>query len=364
MKILMVAHAFPPYVGGLSYVIENLSVNLAKRGFDVEVVTLDVNGNLPRYEEYKGVIVKRFRGYAPDGCYFAPSIECVRYLKSIGADVMHIHNVGSLLTLFTLNTIEKRNSKPKIVVTPHHHEGGSKWHTKLGWIIYKPIIRRALKKADVVHAVSNYEASLIKRDFGVEPIVISNGVSEDVFNYRWNPPKDRVVITYAGRVEKYKRVDFIVKIAHKLSKVVKEKVVIRIIGRGSYLQGVLKLAKHYSVEVEAPGFLPRNRYLEALANSTIFMNVSKQEAYSIVTAEALTIGIPSIIVKPWGLNFKGVNHAYIIDPNDMDSIMNVILKIIRLTRYHDLTWYTKSDCPTQSWSIIVNEMIKRVYTLD
>ncbi|RLE70144.1 MAG: hypothetical protein DRJ37_06955, partial [Thermoprotei archaeon] len=248
MKIVIVTHTFPPYVGGLSYVVENLSVNLVKRGFNVEVVTLDIDGNLPRYEEYKAVVVKRFRGYAPDGCYFTPSIECIRYLKNLEADVVHIHNVGSILTYIALNVIKKRNNKPKIVVAPHHHESGSKWHTKLGWIFYKPIIRRALRKADIVHAVSNYEALLIKKDFGIEPIVILNGVSEDVFNYLWFPPKDRVVITYAGRVERYKRVDLIVEIAHKLSKVVKEKVVVKIIGRGSDLQRILRLAKQYGVE--------------------------------------------------------------------------------------------------------------------
>jgi len=357
MKIVIIAHAFPPYVGGLSYVVKNLSVNLAKKGFDVEVVTLDIDGNLPKYEEYRVAVVRRFRGYAPDGCYFVPSMECIKYLKNLEADIVHVHNIGSLLTLFAINVIRKRGGRPKIVVTPHHHEGGSKWHTKLGWVFYKPIARKALKKADVVHAVSNYEFSLIRKDFGVEPIVIPNGVSEDVFSYRWNPPKDRVVITYAGRVEKYKRVDLIIEIAHKLSKIVKEKIVVRIIGRGSDLQRILKLAKQHGIEIEVLGFLPRDEYLETISKTTIFMNLSRYEAYSIVTAEALAIGVPAIIAKPWGLNFKGM--AFIVDLNDKHQMVKTITGV--LNDLDSISITSSGHDSIESWNIVTEKLIRYVY---
>ncbi|RLE91931.1 MAG: glycosyltransferase family 1 protein, partial [Thermoprotei archaeon] len=51
LEIVQVTHTYPPYVGGLSHVTENLSKKMAKMGHEVTVVTLDVDGNLLRKEE-------------------------------------------------------------------------------------------------------------------------------------------------------------------------------------------------------------------------------------------------------------------------------------------------------------------------
>ena len=326
MRVVLVAHAFPPYKGGLSHVAEHLSVNLARMGFEVEVLTLDVDGGLPPYEEYGDVRVRRFRGYAPDNCYFIPSLEFVKYVKGVRADVVHVHNVGSVLTPITIDAVRGGAGKARVIATPHHHESGSRWHTKIGWLFYKPIAKRALLKADAIHAVSEYEASLIKRDFDLEAVVIPNGVGEDVFRYGWNPPKDRVVLTYAGRVERYKRLDLVLKVVEELSKSSLE-VTLRVIGEGPDLRRVVKEAKKSGVSLETPGFLPRSRYLEEVSRSTALINLSEYEAYSIVTAEALAMGVPAIIAEPWGRTFEGVEGAYVVDKHDTHRIAGLVVKI-------------------------------------
>jgi glycosyltransferase involved in cell wall biosynthesis len=360
MKIVLAAHAFPPYTGGLSYVVEHLSVNLAKMGFEVEVLTLDIDGGLPSYEEYNGVNVRRFRGYAPDNCYFIPSLEYIEYLKKVKADVVHVHNIGSLLTPITTAVVSENSDKTKIVVTPHHHEGGSKWHTKIGWLFYKPIARHALLKANVIHAVSDYEASLIKRDFGLEAVVIPNGINEDVLRYRWDPPKDRIVITYAGRVEKYKRLDLVLKVAAELSKSNLE-TTLRVIGEGSDLQRIVKAAKNAGVNLETPGFLSRLKYLEALSESTVFINLSDYEAYSIVTAEALAMGVPAIVAKPWGRIFED-KGAYVVDKHDTHGIAKLIMKIYN----HEIAF--RGNNPSNDmhkgimpWPQVVKQIVEKVY---
>jgi glycosyltransferase involved in cell wall biosynthesis len=358
LRIEIVAHAFPPYTGGLAYVAENLSVNLARKGFEVEVLTLDVGKGLPRYEEYKGVHVRRFRGYAPDNCYFIPSTEFIGYLKDVRADIVHVHNIGSLLTPIAIQIARENKSRPKIVVTPHHHESGSKWHTKVAWLFYKPIARQSLSRVDVIHAVSRYEASLIMRDFGREAVIIPNGVSEDVFKYRWRPPEDRIVLTYAGRVERYKRVDLVVRLAKELSRLGVD-VVVRVIGEGPDLQRVLRIAINSGVRFEAPGFLPRETYLEMLSQSTALVNFSDYEAYSIVTAEALAMGVPAIIARPWGNIFEGVTGAYIVDKQDISGIANLIIGIHSNTARHHgrVDWNER----IQPWSHVAEQIVQRLY---
>lgn len=360
MRVAIVAHAFPPYVGGLSYVIENLSINLVKKGIEVEVVTLDPSERLPREENYKSVIVKRFRGYAPSQAYFIASMECVNYLKKIDADVVHIHNVGSVLTLQALMTIRRRGGKPLVVISPHHHEGGSRWHTKIAWLFYKPLIRRALKRADRVHAVSDYEASLIRRDFHVEPIVIPNGVSEDVLSYRWDPPRDRVVATYAGRVERYKRVDLAVKVLKGFQERIGRKAILRVIGEGGDLPRVLGVARRSGVEVEWHRFLPRERYLKLLSQSTVFINLSKYEAYSIVTAEALAIGVPAIIAEPWGNTFKHEEGVYIVEAEDLSTTVETLKKIANLDT--NSLKPLKRISRSLTWSQVTEHIVSKLYT--
>lgn len=358
MRIVMVAHAFPPYIGGLAHVVGNLSVNLARMGFEVEVLTLDVGKGLPRSEEYKGVHVRRFRGYAPDNCYFIPSTEFIEYFKDVRADIVHVHNIGSLLTPIAIQIARKNKSRPKIVVTPHHHESGSKWHTKIAWLFYKPIARRSLSKVDVIHAVSRYEAFLIMRDFGRESVVVPNGVSEDVFKYRWRPPEDRIVLTYAGRVERYKRVDLVVRLAKELSKLGFD-AVIRIIGEGPDLQRVSRISEKSKVKLEALGFLPRETYLEMLSKSTVLVNFSDYEAYSIVTAEALAMGVPAIVAEPWGYIFEGVAGAYIVDKHDIGGIADLIIGIHNNTARHYglVDWNGR----IQSWSRVAEQIVQKLY---
>jgi glycosyltransferase involved in cell wall biosynthesis len=354
----MVAHAFPPYIGGLAHVVGNLSVNLARMGFEVEVLTLDVGKGLPRSEEYRGVHVRRFRGYAPDNCYFIPSTEFIEYFKDVRADIVHVHNIGSLLTPIAIQIARKNKSRPKIVVTPHHHESGSKWHTKIAWFFYKPIARQSLSKVDVIHAVSRYEAFLIMRDFGREAVVIPNGVSEDVFKYRWRPPEDRIVLTYAGRVERYKRVDLVIRLAKELSRL-GFNAVVRIVGEGPDLQRVLRIAVNSRVEFKAPGFLPREAYLEMLSRSTVLVNLSDYEAYSIVTAEALAMGVPAIIARPWGNIFEGITGAYIVDKHNISGIANLIIGIHSKTARHHSR--VDSDKRIESWSRVVKQIVQKLY---
>ena len=360
MRVVVVAHAFPPYKGGLSYVTEHLSVNLVRMGFDVEVVTLDVTGGLPRYEEYHGVHVRRFRGYAPDNCYFIPSAELVRYLKGVEADVVHVHNIGSALTPVAVYAVGRGTSRPRVVVSPHHHESGSKWHAKVAWLFYRSVAREALRRADVVHSVSEYEASLIKRDFGLEAVVIPNGVCEDVFNFRWSPPKGRVVLTYAGRVERYKRVDLVLRVALELARSNVD-VTIRVIGDGPELGKVVKLARESGVDLEAPGFLPRREYLEALSRSTALVNLSDYEAFSIVAAEALAMGVPAIVAKPWGRTFEGIRGAYVVDKRDIREVVEAVAKVCG--GVDDPNHSSKLDERVRilPWRQVVEQIVRKLY---
>ena len=55
------AHAYPPFLGGLSYPASNLSEALYQLGREVEVLTLDPSGRLPKLELRDGVTAREPR---------------------------------------------------------------------------------------------------------------------------------------------------------------------------------------------------------------------------------------------------------------------------------------------------------------
>ena len=325
LRIVQVTHSFPPYYGGLSHVSDMISRNLVKAGHEVEVVTLDVDGSLPSREEVDGVSINRFRGYAPSGAYFVPSRSAFRHLQSVEGDVVHAHNIGALLAPACWFAIRNRMGTTAFVMTPHHHTAGSQWHTRLLWEPYWPVARRTVRAADSVHCVSNFESKVVSHDFSVTPVVIPNGVSDDVSRHRWEPPQG-TVLTYSGRLERYKRVDRLIQAAYAMNRRGGQ-VSVRIIGDGPDLGRLAALAHSLKVNVERHPFLERERYLDMLATSSCFVNLSEYEAFSIVVAEALAIGVPVVAALPWGETFSGFDGVRLVDGDSTADIVRAVQEL-------------------------------------
>jgi len=233
----------------------------------------------------------------------------------------------------------------------------------MAWLPYKLIARSTIQKADIIHAVSEYEARLIKRDFRRDSIVIPNGVDEDVFRHGWDPPRDRVILCYAGRVERYKRLDLTLKVAQELKRRGID-TTLRVIGEGPELPRIKKIADQAKIELEVLGFLPREEYLRKLSTSTALVNLSDYEAYSIVTAEALAMGVPAIIAKPWAMTFEGMNRVYVVNKYDIREVVGAVTKVygnVSNPAYGADSSRSNSSRRILPWRQIVEQVVQRLY---
>src|SRR5207253_7194537 len=95
---------------------------------------------------------------------------------------------------------------------------------------------------------------------------------------------------------------------------------------------VMNLGRSLSVEVEQLGYLPRQDYLARLAGSTVLANVSLYEAYSLVTAEALAMGVPVVVSKPWGYGFTGPKTT-LVDGENLEEVAGALAQ--RILRQED-----------------------------
>ncbi len=291
MKIAQVCPRYKPHIGGVETVVEEVSRRLAAQGHDVSVITTDPTVSLPGEETIDGVKVFRFSAYAPGDAYYF-SLPLRNYLKKASFDVVHAHGYHALPALFAASCKARR-----LVFNPYYHGKGHTTFRNLLLKTYRLPGVRIFRRADAVVCNSEFEKSLVCRDFPAhcgKARVIAPGIDKKEFAGLAPYPKDEKVLLYAGRLEEYKGVQYAVAALRHLPgyRMV-------VIGRGPYKSGLVH-------QVEDAGLSGRVTFLEGLARGDLlrwyatadaFVMLSSYESYGITVAEALMAGTPCVVAK-------------------------------------------------------------------
>jgi glycosyltransferase involved in cell wall biosynthesis len=338
MNLLFVVPRYYPHVGGVEYVVKSVAERLVKRGHDVTMLCGDLGLDNPREEWISGVRVVKWPVWSPEDAYHIPRsrnelrVLLVDLIKE--ADVVHIHSVHDVFSVYAGLFVAEPVSNVRLVVTPHYHGSGHTVWRKLAWIAWKRSVLRLLRSASIVHAVSNREKSLIVTHYPEarkKVVVIPCGVEEDVTSYKWQGHKSNYMI-YAGRVEKYKRLEQAMEIAREIN------LKLLIVGKGSYRKKLEKYAeKRYGDTVEFLEPQSRDKYLELVSKARYAVNPSKHEAYSIFIAEALAIGVPSIVSKEIAENLNAETQPF-------NNQLVIVLK-----------------APVKTWNNIIQQYLDELY---
>ena len=352
MKIAYITHNYKPYIGGVMYVMEQVAVEISKK-HDVEVNTLvPLHSSLPKTEKSDGYVIKRFLGLSPSNSYYVPTFSFLKALIKLKADVVHVHVVASLVPL-AIWIVKKFNPKWKLLVlTPHFHNEGFSKHSNFAWIFYRPILKKIIGSFDIIHSISPNEAQLIHEKWGVTPILIPHGISEDVLSYEWRPPR-KFTVVYSGTLRKYKGVDLLIKAMSLINKRNSEARLL-IIGSGEYKTKLVKMAKQLNANVTFLSPMQRNDYLKTLAECSVMGYLSESEAFCITVLEAIAVGLPVVAVKPWGSFFEKYNKTKILPSNPSPEKVSDAL-----TSFDFKTFPPKNVIPT--WSKIA-EMYEKLYS--
>lgn len=291
MRIAQVCPRYSPYIGGIETHVREVSVRLAAKGHDVTVITTDPSGRLKKEEVIDGVRVIRFKSFAPGDAYFiSPSIRS--FMKKESFDAVHAHSYHAFPALFAASS-----KAPRFVFTPHYHGKG---HTPFRDLLhkpYKPLAKRTFKRADVVACDSEFEKSLVCRDFPEycdKVKVVRLGVDKKEFAKVEPFPKGLKVILYVGRLEEYKGIQYII---DALPHLMYYRLVI--VGKGPYKQALKDTATKAGV-ADRVAFLedvPREEVLRWYRTADVFITLSQFEAFGIGVAEALTAGVPCIVAN-------------------------------------------------------------------
>ena len=323
MKILQVSPKYSPFIGGVEEHIRNISERLAGE-HEVTVFATDATGKLPKEEEINGVLVRRFKCFSPNNAYhLSPGMW--NELRKSEFDIVHGHSYHTLPLYFS--RYAKRN---KYVVTPHYERYGGTPFRNFLLKLYKPFGKKIFEDADHIIAVSSYEKGLLLQDFRIDEDkikLVPNGVDLAEFSHLERVTKKSKTILYAGRLEEYKGVQYIIAALPWLDKSFS----LEIVGQGTYKTKLMEQASKLRVKSRVRFYqdLSRRELIKMLTEAGVFVLLSRYECFSIVVAEALAAKTPCVVantsaLKDWVDESNCFGIDYPIDTGKLAGLINKV----------------------------------------
>ena len=322
---------FPPHVGGVGVHIHTLSKKLVSEGHEVYVITYphkdlkDIDGihvigtkglNIPGI---RGMMFKR-----------NAKKELEKLVKKEDIDIIH----GHYLFPAGAAAVEVGNKyNIKTYVTAH---GSDMFELYKNQPFMRPIIKKTLKNADGIFAVSNaLKHELIATEVvGIADKTKISWNSVDINKFSSKPNDsfkrehnltDKPIVLFVGNLIKRKNVESLLE-AKKLSNA---DYYLVIVGDGPLFKDLNKKVRDENIEdVIFTG--SRSDVENIIPSCDVLVLPSFSESFGLVLIEALACGKPVI-----GSNVGGISEiinrdvGLLVNPNDAKSISNAIDKVIK-----------------------------------
>ncbi|MUW13419.1 glycosyltransferase [Halorubrum sp. CBA1125] len=348
MKILQVTPRYPPQSGGVETHVKEISEGLVEHGYEVTVISADAQKESERQERRDGVAVQRYRSVAPNNAmHVCPQIAMA--VRQSDADIIHAHNYHSFPLFFAALGVGDR----KFVVTTHYHgESTSSLRNRL-LSLYRPFGRWAVRRADEVIAVSEWESEQLATDFDVDATVIQNGVDGERFAQAQPIERGRPYLLTVGRLVEYKGVQHVIRAMVELPEYD-----LLVAGSGPYQEVLMQIARENGVEnrVNFLGYVDEEELPGLYAGADVYVTMSEFEAYGMTVAEALAAGTPCVVREVGGLR-DWIEIEGVLGLRDISS------QAIAQTIKSQTDTQVSSHNPN-SWLNVTNQLIQTIYDLE
>jgi len=308
MRIAFFTDLYHPVISGLVENIETSAAALRKEGHEVFIVA-------PKSPSYKN---------RDPNVFLIPSIKYNRNpemrlivplpdrtmtrLLAMDLDVIHGHAGGP--TCFLGWEIARRKKIPYLLT--YHTRFRLYTHYVFSGKLISPRMAQigtriaANLSTTVVAPTKAAKQELLS--WGVKrPIeVIAGGIDLEKFKpgqkgflrEKYNIPAETIVLLYVGRIGIEKNIQFIIKAYAQISKKA-ENTVLFIVGDGPEKAKLQKLTRalKLSNKVIFTGFISMDKIAQAYADGDIFVFSSKTETQGLVISEAMSQGLPVVVIK-------------------------------------------------------------------
>lgn len=322
----IIAPRFPPFIGGVEEYCRQLAKGLASLGYNVTVLTAVPHTYKGLMTEMSNYEVRRFRDLSPVLPMVSPGL--LRYFSSRRTEFDIVVNNGYQLPLSVMIGVR---SHPYLILSSHFHGiVGRTAATSVLHRLYKPLGRIMIMHSRIIICGSNFEAGLLEKAFpeaagklrvireGIQPVRCC-GVKRE--NHR---------ILTVCRLERYKGVQHIIQTLPFLPEFSLDTV-----GDGPFREGLAKLSRdnHVFDRVKFYGFVGEDSRDRLFCSASVFVLLSKQEAFGATVGQALSAGVPCIVLRENALSewVDNKNCFGVIDPTDHRGLADLIRKTEQTT---------------------------------
>ena len=285
MKILVFAPYYPPHIGGLESHADEFNKYLSQKGIDITVFTPQLPINAPESEiKYNGVKIIRFPAFEIISNYPLPKFWQIKFWKLFRFLFKEEFNIViSRTRFFNTSLLAFFYSKIKKIRWIHIEHGSdfvklsSKFKTFIakiydhifGFLIFRfsdqnISISKAVQR--FVFKFNKRESPVIYRGLDLEQIdkISSNQKIKEQYS-------DKAIISFAGRLYKWKGVEDSIKAVKNLPEGIKNKIVFLIIGDGEDFKYLHKLSEKEKC-IKMLGNLPHKKAISILKISDIYLH--------------------------------------------------------------------------------------------
>ena len=349
MKILMLTWEYPPrIVGGIARVVHDLSKRLIKDGHEVTVVTYK-EGDVPYYENDKGVKVYRVDNYLIHPNNFIDWIMQLNFnlvakaseiiQKEGKFDVIHAHD---WLVANAAKTLKTSFDIP-LVSTIHATEAGrnSGVHDETQRYINDTEWMLTYESTEVI-VNSNFMKGHVQNLFGLpfdKINVVPNGINITAFNgidrdyefRRQYAMDNEKIILYVGRLVYEKGIQHLIAAMPKILENYHDAKLL-IAGKGGMIDDLRAQVDYLGLsdKVYFTGYMNAKQLPKLYKCADVAVFPSTYEPFGIVALEAMLAGVPTVVSDIGGLNEivdHGINgmKSYAGNSNSLaDSILTLL----------------------------------------
>ena len=323
MNFLLITGIFPPDIGGPAVYVPKLADTLARKGHNVQVITLG-QGNSE--ENIQNIKVHKI-----DRSLFKP-LRIFRTIWRIRIEITNsdlIFANGLFIETSIANLFSRKRSVYKIVGDPVWEKYRNRTKSKLTLDEYQSsekqwrscfqriIFNWAFDRASEITTPSNSLANVVnswKLFNGVE--VIENGTSCRSIIDR----KKEFDLIVVGRLVSWKNIDKVIQISAK------QNLRLLVCGDGPERENLQTLSHNLEAKVTFVGQVPRSEILRLLPLAEIYVQISDYEGLSFALLEAMMSGL-GIVVSAVPGNSDVIGHlkeGLVVNQDKLEEIDDAI----------------------------------------
>jgi len=329
MKILQISRFYPPKIGGVERVVQQIGEGLNDRT-DMQVLVCQEKGK-GCDEVYEGVKVHRSGSL---GVFLSMplSFSFMRDVRKLSkdADIIHFHMpfpLGDLAYFLS-------GYKGKLVIW---------WHMEIvrqkkAMAIYRPMMMKFLERADLImvateghvkgsEVLQQFKDKIVAIPFGLDDAFLEKSLSSFTKQnaaVTATKPSPVTNFLFIGRLVYYKGCDVLLEAFAKMEN---KEAHLTLVGGGPMKEELETMVKAYGIEdrVHMLGSIPYEDLLQQIADCDVFVLPSSErtEAFGIVQIEAMAYGKPVINTNlPTGVPYVSLHEktGLTVEPKDVEGL--------------------------------------------